>query len=278
MMHPATCADYGGFKAMEWDGWQERAPDYHDRLGQMTKHATAHLLDAVGARPRKRLLDICCGPGHGSAEAAARGLSVIGIDFAPAMISEAQRLFPKLEFRVGDAEALDFPDAEFDAAICGFGLLHLPHAERALTEAFRVLKSGGAYAFCVWCTPEKAKLLGVLLDAVMTHADTTIPLPPAPSFFQFSDDAFSAAALERAGFRDVTTRDIPLVYEGPSLEDFLDWFEKSTVRMSALYRLQDPERKQRIRDAIVAGATPYVSGGRVTIPCSAVMFTGRKPR
>jgi hypothetical protein len=50
------------------------------------------------------------------------------------------------------------------------------------------------------------------------------------------------------------------------------------VRMSALYRLQGPERKQRIRDAIVAGATPYVSGGRVTIPCSAAMFTGRKPQ
>jgi cyclopropane fatty-acyl-phospholipid synthase-like methyltransferase len=85
MMHRATCVDYGGFKEMEWDGWQERAPHYHDRLGQMTKHATAHLLDAVGARPGMRLLDICCGPGHGSAEAAARGLSVIGIDFAPAM-------------------------------------------------------------------------------------------------------------------------------------------------------------------------------------------------
>ena len=67
-----------------------------------------------------RLLDICCGPGHATAEAAARGLSVIGIDFAPAMVDEACRLFPDLDFRVGDAEALDFHDASFDAAICGF--------------------------------------------------------------------------------------------------------------------------------------------------------------
>jgi ubiquinone/menaquinone biosynthesis C-methylase UbiE len=276
-MYTASTSQYVGFKQMEWDGWQERAPHYHDRLGQVTKHAIAHLLDAVGARPGMRLLDICCGPGHGSAEAAACGLSVVGIDFAPAMIREAQRLFPDLEFRVGDAEALDFSDAVFDAALCGFGLLHLPNAERALAEAFRVLKPGGSYAFCVWCTPEKAELLGVLLDAVTAHADPTIALPPAPSFFQFSDTAFSAAALERTGFRDVTTAYIPLVYEGPSLEDFLDWFEKSTVRMSALYRLQPPERKQRIRDAIVAGARPYASSGHVTIPCSGVMFAGHKP-
>jgi ubiquinone/menaquinone biosynthesis C-methylase UbiE len=130
MMHLARCADYGGFKEMEWDGWQERAPHYHDRLGQVTKHATAQLLDAVGARPGMRLLDICCGPGQGTAEAAASGLSVVGVDFSPAMIAEAQRLFPTFEFRVGDAEALDFPNDAFDAAICGFGLLHLPNAER----------------------------------------------------------------------------------------------------------------------------------------------------
>jgi ubiquinone/menaquinone biosynthesis C-methylase UbiE len=276
-MHAPATSEYDSFKKMEWDGWQERAPHYHDRLGQVTKHATRYLLDAIDARPGMRLLDICCGPGHVSGQAAACGLAVVGIDFAPTMINEAQRLFPKLEFRMGDAEALDFPDATFDVAICGLGLLHLPDPERALAESFRVLRPGGAYAFSVWCTPDKAKLLGVLLNAVMTHADTTVPLPPAPSFFQFSDPTFSVAALERAGFRNVTMREIPLVYEGPSVEDFLDWFEKSTVRMSALYRLQAPEVRHRIRDAIATAAKAYMTGGQVIIPCPAVLFSARKP-
>jgi len=182
-MAASESTDYASFKAMELDGWQERAPHYHDRLGQVTRPATACLLDATNASPGMRLLDICCGPGHATAEAAARGLSVIGIDFAPAMVDEACRLFPDLDFRVGDAEALDFHDASFDAAICGFGLLHLPDGERGIGESFRILKQGGVYAFSVWCTPEKAKLLGVVMDAVMAHADASIPLPPAPSFF-----------------------------------------------------------------------------------------------
>jgi ubiquinone/menaquinone biosynthesis C-methylase UbiE len=276
-MAVSESTDYASFKAMEWDGWQQRAPHYHDRLGQVTRPATAYVLDAVNASPGMRLIDICCGPGHATAEAAARGLSVIGIDFAPAMVQEARRLFPDLDFRAGDAEGLEFPDASFDAAICSFGLLHLSDGERGMTESFRILKPGGAYAFSVWCTPEKAKLLGVVMDAVTTHADASIPLPPAPSFFQFSEPAVSVAALERAGFREIIVREIPLSYEGPSLEDFLDWFEKSTVRMSALYRLQRPDVRARIRDALVAGARPYAVQGQMRIPCAAIMFAGRKP-
>src|SRR4029453_16461772 len=98
-------------------------------------------------------------------------------DFAPAMVDEGRRRFPDLDLRIGDAEALDFSDGSFDAAICAFGLLHLPDADRALAEAFRVVKAGGCYAFCVWCTPDKAKLLGIVMDAVNAHAGPDIGLP-----------------------------------------------------------------------------------------------------
>ena len=65
--------DYCSFRQMEWEGWQQRAPHYHDRLGQLTAQATGHILDAVCARPGMRFLDICCGTGHTCAQAAARG-------------------------------------------------------------------------------------------------------------------------------------------------------------------------------------------------------------
>jgi ubiquinone/menaquinone biosynthesis C-methylase UbiE len=271
------CRRHGSFRDMERKGWEAQAAHYHDRLAQMTQHAAAYMLAAVGAQPRMRLLDICCGPGHISAEAAARGLAVLGIDIAPAMISEASRRFPNIEFRLGDAEALDLADGSFDAAICAFGLLHLPEPDRGIAEAFRVLRAGGRYAFSVWCAPQKAKLFGLLIDAVMAHADPSISLPPAPPMFQFSDQAVSLAALERAGFRDVTTREIPITYHGESPNDVVDWFERSTVRSSALYNLQAPDVRRRIRDAIVAGARRYAEGGEVRIPCSAVMFAARKP-
>ena len=273
----STSEDYRPFKVMEWEAWQQRAPHYVDRLGQVTAPAAAHLLDAVQPRIGMRLLDICCGPGQAAAVASAKGLSVVGIDFAPAMVDEGRRRFPGLDLRIGDAEALDFTDGSFDAAICAFGLLHLPDAGRGLAEAFRVVKAGGSYAFCVWCAPDKAKLLGLVMDVVSAHVDKDIALPPGPPFFHFSDPEVSVRALERAGFRDIVFRDLPLVYEGPSPEDFLDWFEKSTVRMSALYRLQTSDVQARIRDALLAGARCYATQDAVRIPCPAIMFSGRKP-
>ena len=265
------------FKRLERDGWQRQAPTYGDRIGRLTQEANKNLIEAVALRPGMRLLDICCGPGFGAGLAAARGASACGIDFAPAMVEEAKRRYPGVEFRHGDAEALDFPDASFDAAICPFGVLHFNEPERAIAEAFRVLKPGGRYAFSVWCVPEKAELLGLALKVIAAVADMTVPLPPAPPFFQYSDAAVAKAALEHAGFVSVESHEVPLFYRGRAAEDVWDWFEKSTVRTMALIRLQTSETQKRIRDGIVQAAAKYKKGDGFEIPCPAIIHSGRKP-
>src|SRR5208283_343598 len=99
----------------------------------------------------------------------------------------------------------------FDAVVCGFGVLHLPEPERALGEAFRVLRPGARYAWTVWCGPEKALLSGIAQAAIAAHADLNVPLPPAPPRDQFGDAAAARAALERAGFVDVRSEELPLM-------------------------------------------------------------------
>src|SRR6516164_10908427 len=175
------------FKEMERDGWHERAGIYDDYVGGLTTEAAARLLDAVGAMPKMRLLDVCCGPGYGAGQAAARGLNAIGIDIAPGMVAEAQRGFPGVPFQEGDAEALPFADRTFQAVICPFGLLHLPEPDRAIGEVFRILKPGGRFAATVWAPPERAELLNIAVKAIMAHADMSVNLPPGPSLFMLSD-------------------------------------------------------------------------------------------
>ena len=61
---------------------------------------------------------------------------------------EAERRGLGIPVRVMDAEQLDFPDAEFDRVLCGFGVMFFPHLDQALAEFRRVLKPGGR-ARCV---------------------------------------------------------------------------------------------------------------------------------
>jgi ubiquinone/menaquinone biosynthesis C-methylase UbiE len=264
-------------KDMERNHWQTHAPAYDDLAGPMTRAAAASLLDAVGARPGMRLLDVCCGPGYGAGQAAARGANASGIDLSPTMIFEAQRLYPAAEFAVGDAELLDFAECTFDAVICAFGLLHLPAPDRAISEAFRVLKSGGRYAWTVWCSPDKAEFLGIAVKATAAHADMNVALPPAPPLFQFADTVIATAALQRAGFTDVASRELPVSFVGDHPEDAWRWFANITVRAMAVFRLQTPEIQRRITASVIEAASAYAVAGKISIPCTAVMYSATKP-
>lgn len=265
------------FKELERDGWHERA-GLHDALaGVLTRDAIDPLLNAIKVQPGMSLLDVCCGPGYGAGAAKERGLAAVGVDIAPAMLDEARARFPDAEFRHGDAEQLEFADSSFDAVICSFGLLHLPEHDKALSETFRVLKPGGRYGATVWCGPERNVFLGLAMKATMAHADMNVPLPPAPPMFQLGDVTFATDALQKAGFRDIASEELPIVYQGDRPEDVWRWFERIGVRGMAVYRLQTPEVQRRITNAIIDGARPYLTNGRVAIPCTAMMYTATKP-
>jgi ubiquinone/menaquinone biosynthesis C-methylase UbiE len=264
------------WKDVERAGWTQNAQGYDARAGQMTTVVIDPMLAALEVRPGGRLLDVCCGPGYVAGAAAARGLQAVGVDITPAMVEEARRRFPAAEFREADAEELGFPDASFDAVTCAFGLLHVPDARRAIAEAFRVLVPGGRYAFAVWCQPEKARLLDLALRAITEHADMDVPLPKAPPMFEFSDHDVARSALEHAGFEGVSAEEVPIVFEGSSPEDVFDWFDKSTVRTMAVFRLQVSAVQERIRAEILAGAQRYARDGAVRIPCPAVLYQGRR--
>jgi ubiquinone/menaquinone biosynthesis C-methylase UbiE len=263
-------------KDMERDHWRTHAYVYDELAGPMTRGAAARLLDAVEAQPAMRLLDVCCGPGYGAGQAAERNLTAIGIDLSPTMIDEARRRFPGAEFAVGDAEQLNFEDGSFDIVICPFGLLHLPNPDKAISEAFRVLKLGGRYAWTVWCTPDKAEFLGIAVKATAAYADMNVALPPAPPLFQFADRVLATAALERAGFSVVEAEEIPVTFVGDRPEDAWHWFENITVRLMAVFRLQKPEVQKKITAAIIDAARAYSVDGTVSIPCTAIMYSARK--
>jgi len=94
------------------------------------------------------VLDIGCGTGEGIrylGRMVKQGL-LAGLDISPQMIEVARRKFAtqtQVELRIGDVEALPWPDSFFDQGMSTFTLHHFPHPDRALAEMVRVLKPGG---------------------------------------------------------------------------------------------------------------------------------------
>lgn len=102
---------------------------------------TRRALELIGLGPGERLLDIASGAGSSTLLAATEiGCEVVGVDYGAAAISGAQAaaeqrgVQERVSFVRGDAEALPFPDGEFDAVLCECSLCTFPTSGRPYTR------------------------------------------------------------------------------------------------------------------------------------------------
>lgn len=133
-------------------------PDYYDKyLGPAVFDAfAAHLAQQLPARPPGDVLEIACGTGlvtrwlrerlDASIRLTATDLSKAMLDYARAKLGEGAGI----EWREADALDLPFPDGEFGAVVCAFGIMFVPDKPAAFREFRRVLKDGGVLLFDVW--------------------------------------------------------------------------------------------------------------------------------
>ena len=123
--------------------------EFFERVEEHRYTKEAHILaaaDFAGTRGLK-VLEIGCGLGTDGAQFAKAGADYTGIDLTEASIELARQRFGLFglpgEFRVGDAEKLDFADESFDLVFSHGVLHHTPDIKSALREIHRVLKPGG---------------------------------------------------------------------------------------------------------------------------------------
>jgi SAM-dependent methyltransferase len=271
--------DPRAFHDFEHAGWQSAAAHYGLAFGDLTSQAIGPLLDAAGAGPGVRLLDLATGPGFVAALAAARGAHVTGLDFSAAMVALARARYgsvPHLAFSEGDAEALPFGSAACQAVTMNFGLLHLARPEAALAEASRVLAAGGRLAYTVWAAPARAVGFGLMLAAIERQGRLDVGLPEGPPFFKYSDPEENRMVLERLGFERVDSRELPLIWRVASPGALVDCFLEGAVRTAALLRAQTPDAIRRIRGDVAAAMEPYRVERGYDLPTPAVLTTAVK--
>src|SRR4051812_11083329 len=169
------------------------------------------LMEQLGVKPGDRVLDVACGTGAASREAArvagADG-AVTGVDLGEPTLAVARSFDPDsgaapIEFLQGDATALPVEDAAYDVALCQHGLQFFPDKPAALAEMRRALRSGGRLAIATWTDVERNPFWAVI-QALEKHVGAEAGAVLNSPF------ALPAAELERlvseAGFEDVDMR------------------------------------------------------------------------
>jgi len=129
---------------------EERASSAYFNEIEQRRYATHYHLRALFdslAGSHGKLLEIGCGIGVDSIQLAKCGFDVTAVDLTENALVVARQFAEArgvtIDFRLGNAEGLDFPDATFDA-VYSFGVLHhTPDIEAAVAEVHRVLKPGG---------------------------------------------------------------------------------------------------------------------------------------
>jgi trans-aconitate methyltransferase len=133
-------------------GYDEVAPEYAARIADELegKPLDRALLDVFAERVGAGALvcDAGCGPGHVTRYLRDRGLAAFGLDLSPAMVAEAARLNPEIEFRTGDLANLEGEPGGLAAVVAFYSLIHLPRERvTAALAGMREQLAPGGFVF-----------------------------------------------------------------------------------------------------------------------------------
>jgi len=232
----------------------DRTSKSHDLVGGLFGHFGSLLAESVGLRPGDRVLDLAAGTGASLVPAArlvgTKG-HVVGVDLAPGMVSELDRIIERAGIEnavalVADAEELPFGDGTFDAVLCGFGLFFFPDPDRGLKEACRILRPGGAIALSTFTRDGSATM-----DRIWQRIGECLPVPPsAPDELRFHDPTRLSQALESAGFVSTRIEVSPFELLLPGIDAWLGWLR--SMEFGDYVDRMDAEQLERFTSTTVA--------------------------
>jgi ubiquinone/menaquinone biosynthesis C-methylase UbiE len=207
-------------QAKAWDG--DEGAYWADNADRFDRAVAAHhdpFMAAAKITPTDRVLDIGCGTGQTTRDAARTAVSgsALGVDLSARMIEFARQAatgegLHNVRFEQADAQSHPFTPAAFDVAMSRTGAMFFGGPVAAFTNIARALRPSGRLVLLTWQRPAANEWIRELSGALAAGRDLPLPPPEAPGPFALSDPDRVRTVLTGAGFTDVEldTRSVPM--------------------------------------------------------------------
>ena len=264
-------------------GWKTRADQME---AGVHGEAAGRMLELAALEPGERVLELACGPaGVGLAAAAAVGPEghVLLTDFSEGMVRAARDRAADLgvdgvEFAVADAQALELPDASFDAVLCRFGYMLMGEPLAALRETARVLRPGGRVVLAVWGEPADNLWLSLPMRVLLEHFDAPRPDPDAPGVWALRDPGRVRGLLSDAGLDEVSLETLRSAERFPSLDAKWEYLSDVAGPLQDMLASLSESDEAAVRERLAAEAAPYTGeDGSVALSAAINIAHARRP-
>jgi SAM-dependent methyltransferase len=241
-----------------------------------------HLRAAYGISPGDEVVDIGCGTGLTTREAArAAAPGVVGVDVSERMLERARQVtaaerLDNVRYELGDAQVHRFDPAGFDVAISRFGTMFFSDPAAAFANIAAALRPEARLVLLVWQRYEHNGWARAI-DAAL--GDAAQPPEPGADPFSLGDAEATAGILEDAGFDDVHFEDVhePVLY-GHDLDAalaFVRGFQNTSAALASLSDGEAARTLERLRETLAAH---YDDDRGVVLDSRSWLITARRRR
>jgi len=256
-----------------------------DRWQDIWRPFGAAMFDAAALQPGEQVLDVGCGDGVTSLQAAgwvAPGGAVVGVDISGAMLDLAcQRAdstgVDNVQFLEADAQTYPFLDETFDVVVSRFGVMFFADPHAAFANLARSLRPHGRLVFVCWQDPSKIEWAALAIGAAAAHLGPPDFGPPgAPGPFAMADGTQLRGLLDGAGFREVTVQPVTRPHRvGEDVADVVS-FITSMDETRALFAGKPEDQVAAAVQGIREALTPYAGPQGVVTDATAWLVSARR--
>lgn len=263
------------------EGWRQWWPKLEVAVGPVAER----LVELAEVQSGNRVLDVATGIGEPAVTAARRvgpEGRVVATDIAPGMLEIARERAGELglsniEFREADAEELDLPTDEFDAALSRFGLMFFPDLGEAVRRIRRSLVPGGRFAAAVWGPAERSPLISAAFVVLARELDLPAPGPGVPGPFSLADADRLEASLRDQGLTDVRSEVMEISGTFDSADEYVEYMRAIAAPLNNALAGENPERRAEVWAAIGDAAAAYAGAdGSLSLGGEVINVVGRR--